>query len=378
MTIDPSTAAAEIGVAAFVDNITAIGALVAPAAVMVVVKADGYGHGLLTMAAAARSAGIEWLGVAVPGEARQLRMAGDDGRLFCWLYGPTEDLTDLVTADVDLGVSSLGELERVVSAARQSARRARVHLKIDTGLSRNGAPASAWPELCRTAAAVAEQVEVVGIWSHLAAAEDIGHKSIEVQVQAFDDAVAVARTAGLDPELRHLANSAGALGLPATRYDLVRLGIAAYGVDPGVDVAARAGIELQPVMTLTAGLVQVKELSAGSGVSYGHTWTAPYDTVIGLVPIGYADGLLRQAGNHASVTVNGRQVPIVGRVCMDQCVVDLGPGAVDRAGDPVVIFGRGGQQANELAADCGTIGYEIVTRIGPRLRRVVSPGLQED
>ncbi|MDN5726013.1 MAG: alanine racemase [Propionibacteriales bacterium] len=376
MTIDPTTAAAEISTEAFAANIGAISELVAPVTVMVVAKADGYGHGLLTMTAAARAAGAAWLGVAVPGEARAVRAAGDRGRLFCWLYGPGEDLTDLVAADVDLGVSSIDELARIVAAGRRAGRAARIHLKIDTGLTRSGAPAALWPRLCASAATAedAGDIEVVGLWSHLATAEDPEHRSVASQIARFDEAVAVAHSYGLKPELRHLANSAGALGLPKARYEMVRGGIAAYGVDPGVDVAERAGITLRPVMTLVAHLVQVKAIAAGTSVSYGHTWTADRDTCVGLVPIGYADGLLRHAGNAGTVTVNGRAVPIVGRVCMDQCLVDLGPQPTDRVGDRVVVFGAGGQRANDLAAACGTVGYEIVTRIGPRLRRVLTSG----
>ena len=207
------------------------------------------------------------------------------------------------------------------------------------------------------------------MWTHLAVAEEPDHPSVAAQLTAFARADAVARDAGLDP-LRHVANSAGALVLPQARLDLVRVGIASFGVDPAPGVAARAGVALEPVMTLRAHLVMVKPIAAGAGVSYGHTWTAPYDTVVGLVPLGYADGVPRRAGNHITVRIGGRDVPVVGRVCMDQCVVDLGPASTDRIGDEVVLFGAGGRSANDFAADCDTIGYEIVTRIGSRVPRV--------
>ncbi|HIT75792.1 MAG TPA: alanine racemase [Candidatus Avipropionibacterium avicola] len=367
--IDPATASAVIDWSAYRHNLTVLADHVAPATLMAVVKADGYGHGMVEAARQARAAGVTWLGVAVAGEALTLRAQGDRGRLMCWLYGPQEDFTGLVGAEVDLSVSSLAELDRIAAAARSLGRKARVHLKVDSGLSRNGCPVEQWPELCRAAAARTGEVEVVAVWTHLAAAEEPDHPSVPAQLTTFDQAFALAREHGLSP-IRHVANSAAAMILPQARYELVRVGIAGYGIDPGVGVADRAGIALAPVMTLRAALVNVKRIPAGAGVSYGHTWIAPRDTVVGLVPLGYADGIVRAAGNRASVVVNDREVPLVGRVCMDQCVVDLGPDSRDRVGDPVVMFGQQGRAVNDFAADCDTIGYEIVTRIGSRVPRV--------
>jgi len=378
-TIEPATASALVDWGAYRRNLTAIAAVARPAELMAVVKADGYGHGLLTAAREARAAGASWLGAAVAGEARAIRAAGDTGRLLCWLYGPDEDLTDLVAADVDLSASSRAELDRIVAGARTTGRTARVHLKIDTGLSRNGCPPAQWPALVTAAADAVRSgvVEVAGVWTHLAVAEDPTHPSVAAQLSSFTRADALLREAGLAP-LRHVANSAGALGLPQARFDLVRVGIASFGVDPAPGVAARAGVALAPVMTLRAQLVNVKRIAAGAGVSYGHTWTAPGDTVVGLVPLGYADGVPRRAGNRVTVRVGGRDVPVVGLVCMDQCVVDLGPDATDRIGDEVVLFGAGGRDANQFADDCDTIGYEIITRIGSRVPRVgVAPGQEE-
>ena len=372
--IEAATASADIDLAAMRANVTALRRLVGGAALMVVVKADGYGHGMVRCAAAARQAGADWLGVATPAEALALREAGDTGPLLAWLYGVEEDLTPLVATEVDVSAQSLDQVSRLVAAAATVERRARVHLKIDTGLSRNGASAGDWPQLC-AAAAEAEQVgalEVVGVWSHLAAADEPGHPSVEHQVSAFEQACRTAESAGLRPRLRHLANSAGALAWPRTRYDLVRVGIAAYGIDPAPGLADLAGVELRPVMTLRASLVNVKEVGAGSGVSYGWTWTAPRRTEVGLVPLGYADGIPRHASNRARVGWRGRQVPLRGRVCMDQFVVELGPGVAGEPGEEVVVFG-GGHDGAPTAADwaqwCDTIGYEIVTRIGPRVPR---------
>jgi len=370
--IDPATASADIDLGALRGNVATLRTLVGTAQLMVVVKADGYGHGMVPCARAARAAGAHWLGVATPGEALALRGAGDTGPLLAWLYGMAEDLTPLVAADVDVSVAAVEQVAQLVAGAAVAEQRARVHLKIDTGLSRNGAPADCWGELC-AAAAEAEAVgaiTVVGVWSHLAAADEPGHPSVPLQVAAFEEACAIARAAGLAPTLRHLANSAGALLLPQTRYDLVRVGIAAYGLDPAPGLAAAAGVRLQPVMRLRAQLAHVKQVAAGVGVSYGLTWVAPRPTTVGLVPLGYADGVPRHASNRAEVDVGGRRAPLRGRVCMDQCVVEVPPGT--EIGDEVVLFGTGSAgepTAADWAAWCDTIGYEIVTRVGGRVPR---------
>ncbi|HEY9291195.1 MAG TPA: alanine racemase [Microlunatus sp.] len=371
--IAPETASAEIDLGAFARNVERLRGHVGAASVMVVVKADGYGHGMINCAVAARSAGAQWLGTATPTEALAVRESGDRGRLLCWLYGPDEELEPAVAADIDLTVHTPEQLARIVAAAAAVETTARVQLKIDTGLSRNGSPSVSWSDLC-AAAAEAEQtgaVAVTGIWSHFAAADEPGHPSIAVQREAFEAALAIAEKNGLQPEVRHLANSAAAITMADTRYDLVRLGIACYGVEPAPGLATAAGLELEPVMTLRAELVNVKPILAGDGVSYGHTWIAPEDTVVGLVPLGYGDGIPVHASNRAQVQVGDRRVPIRGRVCMDQFVVDLGAGATDRIGDEVIVFSGPdrGPTANDWGQACGTIGYEIVTRIGSRVPR---------
>ena len=371
--IDPATACAEIDLAAFRSNVSTLQRH-ASVPVMVIVKADGYGHGMLECAREARTAGAEWLGVATPTEALQLREAGDTGPLLAWLYGVDEDLAPLVAADVDLSAQSVDQIGRLVAAAAMTERRARVHLKIDTGLSRNGAPSYEWQQVCAIAADAEHSgaIEVVGIWSHLAAADEPGHPSVPLQIQAFQQAYEQARAAGLEPTLRHLSNSAGALVVPEARLDLVRVGIAAYGIDPAPGIAALAGVTLRPVMRLRAQLVNVKRISEGAGVSYGWTWTAQAPTTVGLVPLGYGDGIPRHAGNRALVGWSGTRVPIRGRICMDQFVVELGAGRVAEPGDDVIVFGPGDHgepTAGEWAAWCDTIGYEIVTRIGTRVPR---------
>lgn len=375
--ISPRTASAEIDLEALVANVTTVRELVEPAEVMVVVKADGYGHGMVECARAARAAGSAWLGVATPDEALALRESGDEGRVLAWLYGPEEDLSPLVAADVDVSVQSTAQISRLAEGAGIAESRARVHLKIDTGLSRNGAAPADWPDVCAAAAEAEEAgaLEVVAVWSHFAAADELGASSVTWQLDAFQEACEIARAAGLQPKLRHMCNSAGALIVPKAHFDLVRLGIAAYGIDPAPGVAAAAGVTLAPVMRLRAQLVNTKQISAGTGVSYGHTWVAPSETRVGLVPLGYADGIPRSAGNRGRVGVAGGQAPIRGRICMDQFVIELGPDCPAEVGDEVIVFGpgTGGEPtAADWAVWCETIGYEIVTRIGTRVPRIYS------
>jgi alanine racemase len=272
-------------------------------------------------------------------------------------------------AGVDLSVSSEWQLDAVVAAVRDTGRPARIHLKVDTGLSRNGSYVTDWPDLVAGAgkAEAAGEVTVVGVWSHFAYADEPGHPTIGRQIDAFRDALDVAARAGVHPQLRHLANSAATLTLPEAHFDLVRPGIAVYGLSP---VAERFG--LTPAMTLRAQAAGVKRVRAGEGVSYGHEYTTSRETTLVLVPLGYADGVPRHAGNSGPVWINGARFTVSGRVCMDQIVVDVGD--LDVApGDPVVLFGpgdRGEPTAQDWADAVGTIHYEIVTRIGPRVERV--------
>jgi alanine racemase len=367
-----------VDLAAIRHNVGALRDLVAPdgADVMVVVKADGYGHGMLESAAAARDAGAPWLGVATIEEALRVRAGGDDGRLLCWLTVPGDDWGAAIDADVDVTAYTTDELEEIRAAVGgQGRRRARVQLKVDTGLSRGGAPSDDWADLVRSArAGEADGLwQVTGVWSHFACSDEPGHPANQAQELAFRDALAMAEQAGLRPEVRHLANSAGALLHPSSRFDLVRCGIAAYGLDPAPGRSPDLG--LRPAMTVTAPLALTKKIPAGAGVSYGHTWTAPSATQVGLVPLGYGDGVPRHASNAAEVWVDGKRHRIRGRVCMDQFVVELDDDSGDggpAAGDEVLLFGpgtAGEPTADDWARACGTIHYEIVTRIGGRLRR---------
>ncbi|MBI1376940.1 MAG: alanine racemase [Frankiales bacterium] len=339
--------------------------------VLAVVKADAYGHGLVPCARAAREAGATWLGVALPEEALALRAAGVEGPVLAWLGVPGSPWAACLEHDVDVSVPALWALEEVVAAAAATGRRARLHLEADTGLSRNGATAADWPALVSAARAaeVAGAVEVVGVWSHLACADEPDHPSVARQVAAFERALELAAGAGLRPRVRHLANSAAALAVPAARYDLVRLGIAMYGLSPGEGVGSGPALGLRPVMSLRARLAAAKRVPAGSGVSYGHIYTTSAETTLALVPLGYADGVPRAGSNAGPLRVAGSDRTVAGRVCMDQLVVDVGEDDV-RAGYEVVLFGADGPSADDWARACGTIGYEIVTRIGPRVPRV--------
>lgn len=343
-----------------------------PAQLMVVVKADGYGHGLIPSASAALAGGAAWLGVAQLDEALALRAAAITAPVLAWLWSPSEvdGLQRSIAAGVDIGVNGLATLAAVLSAVRATGTPARVHLKIDTGLSRNGAAARDWPDLVAATARAqaAGELQATGIWSHLACADEPGHPSIAMQVQNFRDALAVAELVGVHPELRHLANSAATLTLPEAHFDLVRTGIAAYGLSP---VPALGDAGLVPAMTLQAPVVLVKDVDAGAGVSYGHTYTTAAPTTLALVPLGYGDGVPRAASGVGPVQINGHRFTISGRVCMDQFVVDVGATGVG-AGDQAVLFGpghHGEPTAQDWADAVGTIHYEIVTRIGSRVPR---------
>ncbi|CAN5195737.1 alanine racemase [soil metagenome] len=336
-----------------------------------VVKADGYGHGMLPVARAAREAGSEWLAVATLDEVAALRAAGDTGRILTWLTVPDEDYDDAIRAEVDLTAYSLDELAEIEAAARYVGSPARLQLKVDTGLSRGGAARRDWEEFFERAreGEVAGHWRVTGLWSHFACADEPDHPANDAQEAAFRDALVLAESAGLHPELRHLANSAAAVLRPSSRFDAVRCGIATYGLDPapGVD----HGTDLRPAMTARANLALVKHLDAGDAVSYGHQWTAPGPTTVGLVPVGYGEGIPVHASNLGEVSVGGKRCPIRGRVCMDQIIVDLG-GDEPPVGSDVVLFGAPGDSrptAQDWAEACGTINYEIVTRIGGRMTR---------
>jgi alanine racemase len=362
-------AEAVIDLDAFRANIAALKACAPQSAFMTVVKADGYGHGAARVARAARDAGSEWLGVATLDEALAVRRAGDRGDLLCWLAAPGADFAAAIDAGVEVTASSPEQLAEIL--AGPSTVRPRIQLKVDTGLSRNGAFGEQWTELV-AAAAIAQRGgagEITGVWSHFACADEPDHPANDAQEAAFHAAVDELEAAGIEPALRHLSNSAATLTRPSAHLELVRVGIAAYGIRP--DPRMTYETPLTPVMTLRARLAAVKRVPAGASVSYGHTWTAERETTLGLVPIGYGEGILRTASNRAAVGFAGRRASQVGVVCMDQFVVDLGDAKAAR-GDLVTVFGPGTDgepTAEDWAAAAGTIAYEVVTRLGGRIQR---------
>lgn len=388
--LPPGTPArAVVDLDAIRDNVRALRDHAPSSDLMAVVKADGYGHGMVPAARAALAGGATWLGVATADEALALRAAGVDTRLLVWLLVPGAPFADLIRADVDVAVTAPWALEELADGARAAGRTARVHLKVDTGLSRNGIMPADLPDVVRRAAALkaSGELRVAGVFSHLACADEPGHPSIARQAVAFDDAVHLVEAAGLRPEVRHLSNSAATLTSRELHHDLVRPGIAVFGLSPAPQVGAPGDFGLRPAMTLEARLASVKAVPAGEGVSYGHLYTTPRDTMLGLVPLGYADGIPRHAsggsagpGGPVAVGTGDAQrvLRVAGRVCMDQVVLDLGPDATERSGDIVTLFGasdgvaRGAAvpNAEDWAQAAGTISYEIVTRIGVRVPRV--------
>ncbi|WP_199281298.1 alanine racemase [Salinibacterium sp. CAN_S4] len=329
---------------------------------MVVVKANGYGHGAVHAARAALDGGADWLGVVDIDEALELRASGIEAPVLAWLHDPEQDFSAAVAARVDLGVSYLQQLDRVAAASGV----ALVHLKVDTGLGRNGAAPGEWEAFFAAAATHerAGRVSIRGLFSHLAGVDDA------LQVASFEVALAAAAAAGLRIQIAHIAASGAAIATPGSRFDMVRLGIAAYGLSPFSKHLPGAPT-LTPAMQLSGAVVSVKRVTAGTGVSYGHEFVAAKDTTLALVPLGYGDGIPRHGSGTGPISINGQAYTVAGRVAMDQVVVDVGDDAV-ALGDRAIFFGdpaTGVPSADDWAAASGTINYEIVTRIGARVVR---------
>ncbi len=361
-----------LDVSALRENLARMKQLVAPAKLLAVVKADAYGHDAEQLAPVMAAAGADWLGVADIWEGLRLREGGVyDIPILAWLHGDDAQYDAAILNDIDLGLSSRRQLEAVAKVARTIDDVAIVQFKVDTGLSRNGSPPGEWRSLFERAAEFEAEgvIRVRGIFSHLSNTspeDDAG------QLALFTDAISLAREVGLDPELRHLAASQAAITTPAARFDLVRIGIAMYGLTPNASLDVSA-LGLRPVMELAAAVVAVRRVPGGIGVSYGYTHRTDRETTLVLVPLGYADGVPRAASGRAEVAIGGRRHPIVGRIAMDQFVVDVGDDPVE-VGDRVVVWGdpaTGVPSADEWAEWAGTINHEIVTRVGPRVPRIV-------
>ncbi|MBS1692328.1 MAG: alanine racemase [Actinobacteria bacterium] len=341
------------------------------AQVMAVVKADAYGHGAAAVARAALAAGAAELGVATVDEALALRRAGVTAPVLAWLHPPGTDFGPALRADVQVGLSSVRQLREVLDAAARTARTATVTVKVDTGLSRNGVAATDYPAmLTALRRAIADDaIRVRGLMSHLVYGDDPAHPVNDLQAERFDAMRRQARDQGVHFEVAHLSNSPAVMTRPDLSYDMVRPGIAVYGLSP---IPEHGDMGLRPAMTLKCQVAMVRSVRAGDGVSYGHTWVAGRDTTLALLPIGYADGVFRALSGRIEVLINGRRYPNVGRICMDQFVVDLGPGPVGvTEGDVAVLFGPGGDgepTAQDWADLLDTIHYEVVT--SPRGRVV--------
>jgi alanine racemase len=364
---------ARVDLSAVTANVTALRDRIPDARVMAVVKQDAYGHGAIQCARAALAGGATWLGVAHVAEALELRRAGLDAPLLVLMAVPGEEHEEAISAGVDLPAGSAAQVAVIAEAARRAGRPARLQLKADTGLSRGGATTGTWPAVLDAAMSAQSEglLAITGLWSHFACADMPGHPSIQAQLAAFHDALAIADKKGIVPEIRHMANSAAALTVPESRFDVVRFGGALYGLGT---LPGGAPSFLRPVMTLTARLAMVKRVPAGTGVSYGLHYVTRRETTLGLVPLGYADGIRRAARGHLLVGFRGRRFPVAGTVCMDQFVVDFGdePAA---AGDEVTLFGPGDDgepTAQEWGEALGTISYEIATGIGPKVPRTFS------
>ncbi|TAP27848.1 alanine racemase [Arthrobacter sp. S41] len=364
-----------IDLSAIRNNVKQISDVVAPAAVMAVVKADAYGHGAIPVAKAAVDGGASWLGCAHVTEALVLREAGLEAPILAWLHTEDTPFKAAIAAGLDLGVSGW-ELERVAVAARCVQTPARIHLKIDTGLGRNGSTMDAFPDLLNRANAFQEEglLRVVGLFSHLAVADEPERPETDEQLALFSKAIEMVEAAGFDLEVRHIANTPAILSRPDAHHDMVRLGLGLYGLSP-FESDSPESLGLRPAMKVVTRVANVKKVHAGQGVSYGLNYKTEGETYLGLIPMGYADGLPRIATG-APVTVKGRSYPVRGRIAMDQCVIDLGADIDpdDFLGAEAIIFGEGGQSVNTWAHAANTINYEVVTRVSPRVPRYYVEG----
>jgi alanine racemase len=368
-----TTAQAVVDLDAIAHNMGVLREHAGSAAVMAVVKADGYGHGATQVARVALRAGAAELGVATIEEALGLRRDGIDAPVLTWLHAPATDFAPALESDVQVAVSSVRQLDELLDAVARTGQTATVTVKIDTGLNRNGVSAAEYPAMLDALlrAQAEDAVRVRGLMSHMVYADDPDHPTNDLQAQRFCDMLSQARAAGVRYEIAHLANSPAAMSRPDLTYDMIRPGIAVYGLSP---LPERGQMGLIPAMTLKCPVALVKSVRAGEGVSYGHTWVAERDTTLALIPIGYADGVYRALSGRINVLINGRLRPGVGRICMDQFVVDLGPDETGvNEGDDAILFGPGldGEPTAQDWADLlDTIHYEVVTSPRGRVTRV--------
>ena len=366
-----ANAEAVVDLAAIAHNVRVLREHAGSAQVMAVVKADGYGHGATQVARAALAAGAAEIGVATIEEALALRRDGITAPVLSWLHPPGTDFAPALQSDVELALSSPRQLRELLAAVKLTGRTANVTVKVDTGLNRNGVGAAEYPSMLTALrrAVADEAIRLRGIMSHLVYGDDPDNPVNDLQARRFSDMRKQARNQGVHFTVAHLSNSPSVMTRPDLAYDMVRPGIAVYGLSP---IPERGDMGLRPAMTLKCPVALVRSVHAGDGVSYGHTWIADRDTTLALLPIGYADGVFRTLSGRMNVLINGRLRPNVGRICMDQFVVDLGPDAGDVSdGDEAILFGPGSDgepTAQDWADVLDTIHYEVVT--SPRGRVV--------
>jgi len=369
-----SRASAEINLSAITQNFKSIKSRTT-ADVLAVVKADAYGHGLIPVSKALEEAGADWFGTALLEEAINLRKAGILKPIISWLTPLGEDFKSAIDLDIDLGIPSIDLLDEVIKAASLTGKAARIHLEIDTGMSRGGV-LSEWDQLIKSVLVGVnlKQLKVIGIWSHFARADEPDELMNQEQLSLFEEKVNQAKAAGIDAQFIHIANSAALFTNKSAHKNIIRSGIALFGLSPDVKtIGDSSSLGLKPAMKLKAKLNLVKEVKAGSSVGYGGTAVLKSDTKLGVVALGYADGIPRSTNNLAGVFVDKKRAPIIGRVSMDQFVVDLGITSTAKTGDEVIVFGDGSNgeyTVDEWAKAANTINYEIITRIGPRVPRI--------
>ncbi|MEK6649320.1 MAG: alanine racemase [Actinomycetota bacterium] len=361
----------EVDLSAIAANIARL-KLHAGVPLLAVVKADAYGHGLIPVAKTAIAAGAQWLGVALLEEALAIRGAGITVPTIAWLVPPGSDYVSAIEAEIDLAVPSIMIFKEVSLAARSVKKRARIHIEVDTGMTRGGF-LDEWESFLDLLVSNRNDVEIIGMFSHFARADEPGQVQNVAQLKRFIEMSDDLNRIGVEPEIHHLSNSAATLVDASAHFDLVRTGIAIYGLTPDLDhLGTSAHLDLKPAMRLRAKLHLVKEVLAGTPVGYGATAFTTSETKLGVVAMGYADGIPRIAQG-AGVFVAGRRAPIIGRVSMDQFVVDLGRDSTAQAGDWVTVFGAGSEgeyTADDWGKASASINYEIVTRIGPRVPRI--------
>ncbi len=358
----------EIDLAAIAHNIKSVKKNT-DAQILAVVKADAYGHGIWPVANTAIEAGATWLGVALLEEAIVLRTRGIKSvPIIAWLTPIHENFEEAINLNIDLAVPSIAHLKAIESAGKKLKTKPRIHIEIDTGMTRGGL-LNEWSEFL-SEIKVAE-VEVVGAWTHFARADEPESDFTEKQVREFEKKLSELKSIGINPEFIHLSNSGAALTKKSAHKDIVRLGIAMYGLSPDINFMGNSkDLDLRPAMSLKSELHLVKSVPKGSAVGYGGTAITERDTKLAIVTLGYSDGIPRSANKNAGIYVAGKRAPIIGRVSMDQFVVDLGPDSTAHSGDIAEVFGANGYSIDEWAKACGTINYEIVTRISQRVPRV--------